>query len=94
MAHSAGLALSAICFGLVTSLSVGAVAAFLVLGDSRRAPIRPLVPAAMLLILLAPGVALQSVGTSWGVFAGWLAGTAAGAYSGVASGIRARTAIW
>ena len=93
MTGAGGLALSAICFGLVTSLFVGAVAAFLVFGDSRRAPIRPLLPAAMLLILLAPGVALQSVDTSWGVFASWLAGMGAGAYSGVASGIRARAAF-
>ena len=92
-ADAGGLALSAICFGLVTSLLVATIAAFLVLGDSRRAPLRPLLPAVMLLVLLAPGVALQSVDTSWGVFASWLAGTGAGAYSGVASGIRARAAL-
>jgi hypothetical protein len=40
----------------------------------------------MLLALLAPGLALQSIGTSWAVFFGWLAGTGAGAYAGVAGG--------
>ena len=86
-----GLALSALCFGLVTTLVFGAVSAFLVLGDRGRPAVMPLLPAAVLLVLLAPGVALQSVDTSFGVFAGWLAGTAAGAYLGVAGGIRART---
>jgi hypothetical protein len=90
LAERGGVALSALCFGLVASLFVAAVAAFLTLGDSRRAPIRPLLPAAMLLLLLGPGVALQSVGTSGGVFAGWLLGTAAGVYAGVEIGMRAR----
>jgi len=81
-----GSALAALCFGLVTTLVFGAVSAFLVLGRVAT----PLLPAAILLLLLAPGVALQSVGTSFGVFAGWLAGTAGGAYLGVAGGLRAR----
>ena len=34
---------------------------------------------------------LQSVGTSWSVFSGWLLGTAVGAYGGVAIGVRMRT---
>jgi hypothetical protein len=33
-----------------------------------ESPVRPLLPAAMLLALLAPGVALQSIDTSWAVF--------------------------
>jgi len=93
LAERGGLALSALCFGLVASLFVAAIAAFITLGDSRRAPIRPLLPAAMLLLLLAPGVALQSVGASWGVFVGWLLGTATGTYAGVASGMRARALL-
>ena len=88
-----GVGLSALCFGLVASLFVAAVAAFFVLGDSRHAPIRPLLPAAMLLLLLAPGVALQSVDTPWGVLATWLLGTAAGSYLGVAFGIRVRGVV-
>jgi hypothetical protein len=90
LVDAGGLALSALCFGLAATLFVAVVAAFFVLGDSRHAPIRPLLPATMLLLLLAPGVALQSVGMSWGVFAGWLLGTAAGAYLGVAFGVRVR----
>jgi len=85
-----GLPLSALCFGLVSSLFLGAVAAFIGLG---RGPMRPPLPAAMLLLLLSPGVALQSVDTSWAVFGSWLLGTAAGAYSGVATGIRMRVLL-
>lgn len=90
LVESGGLAVSALCFGVVSSLFVGASAAFLALGDASRAPIRPFLPAAMLLLLLAPGVALQSVDTSWRVFLFWLLGTAAGCYFGVASGMRLR----
>lgn len=89
LTRAGGLALSAMCFGLVTTLFVGLVSAFLILGDRNR-PVRSLIPAAVLLVLLLPGVALQSVGTSLGVFTGWLAGTAAGAYLGVAGGKRVR----
>jgi hypothetical protein len=91
LAGIGGLALSALCFGLVTSLIIGAVAVLLALGRSRGSPIRPPLPVLMLLLLLSPGVALQSVGTSWMVFAGWLLGTAGGAYAGVASGLRLRS---
>lgn len=84
-----GLALSALCFGLVSTLSFGALAAIVGLGR-RRGPIRPLLPAAMLLLLLSPGVALQSFDTSWAVFWNWLLGTAAGAYGGVATGVGIR----
>jgi hypothetical protein len=90
---SGGLALSALCFGGVTTLFFGAVAAAVALKGRGRPPVRPLLPAAMLLLLLSPGVALQSVDTSWGVFLGWLLGTAGGAYVGVAGGMRLRTAL-
>lgn len=85
-----GVALAALCFGLVTTLFFGVVSALLVLAEHGRTPTRPLLPAAVLLVLLLPGVALQSVDTSFGVFLGWLAGTALGAYLGVAGGIRVR----
>lgn len=84
---------SALCFGLVSALFMGAVAASFALVELRHNPIRPLLPAALLLLLLAPGVVLQSVGTPPGVLAGWLTGTAAGVYAGVACGIRFRAAI-
>jgi len=89
LSAAGGLALSALCFGLASSLFFGAVAAYVGLGRG-RGPIRPLLPAAMLLLLLSPGVALQSFDTSWAVFGSWLLGTAAGAYAGVATGIRVR----
>ena len=90
LADAGGPLLSALCFGLVTSLVFGAGAAFLALGDRRRPPMRPLLPATMLFVLLAPGVALQSIDTSWGVFASWLLGTGTGAYAGVSTGSRLR----
>jgi len=93
LTDAGGLALSAFCFGLVTSLFFGAGAAFLALGDRRRPRIRPSLPAAMLLALLAPGVALQSIDTSWGVFSSWLLGIGGGAYAGVASGVRLRSRL-
>lgn len=93
LAGAGGLALSALCFGLVTSFFLAAAAAFLALGGDRRSPVRPLLPAAMLLLLLAPGIALQSTGTSLGAFASWLLAAAAGSYTGVASGIRLRSLL-
>lgn len=93
LASVGGPALSALCFGGVTSVFLGTVAAFVVLGRRTRPPVRPLIPAAMLLLLLSPGVALQSVDTSWGVFLGWLLGTGGGSYAGVAGGIRLRALL-
>ncbi len=87
---AAGLEVGALCFGLMTALWFGAISAFLVLGDGQHPRAKPLLAAVMLLILLAPGVALESVGTSLGVLAGWLVGTAAGALIGVTAGISAR----
>ncbi len=81
-----GLALSASCFGLLTTLFVGLISSFAVLGGSGRRAVSSLLPAIVLTALLAPGVALQSVGASPGVFSGWLLGTLGGAYAGVASG--------
>lgn len=89
LTETMGLALSAVCFGFVTTLVFGVAAAMVVLGDRARAT-RPPVPAAFLVMLLAPGVLLQSFDTSPGIFVGWLLGTAAGAYAGVAGGILAR----
>lgn len=88
--ETGGRAISTLCFGVVAALFVGASAAFFALGDAHHAPIRPFLPAVMLVLLLAPGVALQSVGTSWSVFLCWLLGTAAGCYLGVVSGMRLR----
>lgn len=88
-----GEALSAFCFGVVTTLVFGGVAAVVVIGTSRRATILPLLPAAVIALLLSPGVALQSVGTSIGVFVGWMVGTGVGAYAGVSLGIRLSAAI-
>jgi hypothetical protein len=91
-----GLALGALCFGAVSALSFAAGAVLIGI-RAKGEPMRPLLPAAMLLALLAPGVALQSVDTSWAVFWSWLFGTGAGAYAGVASGSpspRARLRRW
>jgi hypothetical protein len=93
LAESGGLALSTVCFGLVTSLIIGSVAVLLAVGRSRSVPMRSLLPAFVLLLLLSPGVALQSVGTSWTVFLGWWLSTALGAYLGVAGGLRLRSRL-
>lgn len=92
LSAAGGLALSVLCFGLTSSLFFAVVAAFVGLGRGRGA-IRPLLPAATLVLLLSPGVALQSVDTSWAVLPSWLLGTAVGAYLGVATGIRLRGAL-
>lgn len=86
LTRAGGLALSAACFGLVTALFVAFVSALATFAG--RAPVRPALPATILLVLLAPGVALQSVGASLGVLAAWLAGTAVGSYLGVVAGLR------
>jgi hypothetical protein len=91
LAADYGGPVSVVCFGFVTSLAFGAVAAFAALRDARRGPIKPLLPAVALLILLAPGLALQSFGTSWAVFAGWILGAATGSYTGVVAGVRAHS---
>jgi hypothetical protein len=85
-----GPALSALCFGLVTTAAVATGAAGLVPGDRHPPTLRPLLPALMLLVLLLPGIALQSFDTSWGVFVGWLAGAALGSYAGMVGGLRLR----
>ena len=85
LARAGGLVLSAACFGFVTTLFVGLVSSFLVIGDPRILQGVSL-PALALLVLLLPGVVLQSVGASFGVFAAWLAGAAAGAFLGVLGG--------
>lgn len=89
LTEAGGLALAALCFGVVTTLAFGAGAALLGFGH-RSEPVRPLLPAAMLLALLAPGIALQSIDTSWAVFWSWLLGSGGGAWAGLALGIRLR----
>lgn len=86
-----GLALAALCLGLVSSLFFGLVSAIVGMGSRLR--IEPALPAAMLLLLLSPGIALQSFGTSWSVFASWLLGSAGGVYGGVALAARARASL-
>lgn len=85
-----GFALAAFCFGVVTTLFFGAVAAVLVLAERGGATTGPLLPAVAVFLLLLPGVVLQSVDSSFGAFIGWILGSAIGAYVGVAAGIRAR----
>lgn len=88
LTQAGGLALSALCFGLCTTLFVGLISALLLLGDRAHAHVPPSLAAATLFVLLIPGVALQSFGTSFAVFGAWLLGTGIGAYFGVAGGAR------
>jgi hypothetical protein len=81
-----GLPASALCFGLMTTVAVAAASAWLVLPGSARSWRDVGLPAAMLFILLEPGVALQSVDTSLGVFGAWTLGTALACPLGVRAG--------
>lgn len=93
VSESLGLWLSASCFGVVTAFAFAIVATPLALLGSRGEVLRPELPVAFLSLLLAPGVALQSVGTSWAVFAGWMIATVIGCYAGVTGGIRLRRSL-
>lgn len=93
LTRAGGPVLSALCFGLCTTVAVGLVSSFLLLVPTVARAAGPIVPAAMLFVLLLPGVALQSFGSDLPVFGGWLAGTAAGAYVGVLGGSRLRTGL-
>jgi hypothetical protein len=93
LTDSAGPALSVLCFGIATSAFVALGAASLAPADRQQPTLSPLLPAGMVLVMLAPGIALQSFGTSWGVFLGWLLGAAVGSYAGVAGGIRLRSVL-
>jgi hypothetical protein len=86
-----GLELSSLCFGVTTTAVVAAVSALVVFVGRERRPTSPHLPASMLVALLVPGVALQSVGNSWGVFSSWLIGTVVGAWVGVSAGLRIRS---
>jgi hypothetical protein len=88
-----GLALCALCFGLVATSFVGIVSGLVVPVPRARPFVRVLLPAAMLTLLLMPGVALQSVDTSGRVLVGWLLGTAIGACVGVAGGVGLRSLV-
>ena len=88
LAGDLGPALSASCFGLVVTVFLGAVSALVLAASRRGRPIRPILPAAALFLLLVPGIVLQSHDESWRVFGAWLIGTGVGAYLGVFLGIR------
>jgi hypothetical protein len=89
----AGFRASTLCFGLLTSFFFGVVSALVVFPKDRSRQPKPLLPATMIVVLLAPGLILQSMGTSPGVFLTWTAGTAIGAYLGVASGLFTRSLL-
>ena len=92
LSAAGGLVLSSLCFGLASTFFIGVISACVGLGLG-RGRIRPMLPAAMLLLLLLPGVALQSFDSSWAVFVAWVLGTAAGAYAGIATGIHLRAMV-
>ena len=87
LSGAGGIGLAALCFGGVTTLFIGFLAALMTLTREQK----PLLPAFVVFVMLVPGVVLQSVGASAGSLMSWLAGTAAGAFVGVAAGVRARS---
>lgn len=93
LTQASGPALSALCFGFMTTLIFGGIAAFALLNGRGPQAVRAILPATVLAVLFIPGVALQSVDTSASISAGWLAGTFAGAFLGVAGGLRARALL-
>jgi hypothetical protein len=90
---TAGFSASTVCFGLMTGLFFGAASALMVFPKDRARQPKPLLPAAMILLLLAPGLIMQSLGSSFGVFLAWMAGTGIGAYLGVTAGLFARSLL-
>lgn len=92
-ARAGGLAASAFCLGLLSTAGFATVAAFVVLGPAGWGRSTRFLSAAFLALLLLPGVALQSVGTSWLTFAAWALGAGAGAIVGVGFGHRARVRL-
>jgi hypothetical protein len=85
--------LSALCFGLGTTFGFASIGAALLLSRSpSHVSIRALA-ASMILLLLLPGLILESVGLGASVFAGWIAGTAIGGYAGVVAGIALRRGL-
>ena len=92
-ARAGGLAPSAFCLGLLSTAGFATVAAFVVLGPAGWDRSTRLLSAAFLVLLLLPGVALQSVETSWLTFAAWAFGTGAGSIVGVGLGHHARARL-
>lgn len=81
-----GLAASALCFGLVTTAVCALSGSLLALRVAQPSPAGAFLPAALLVALLAPGIALQSVDAPAAAPAGWLLGAALGGYGGVLAG--------
>ncbi len=88
-----GLPVSAACFGLVAAFAFAALSTLVVARPARTERQRSVLPAAMITLLLLPGIALQAVGTSPGVFVFWFSGVALGAYLGVAGVLAGRDAL-
>jgi hypothetical protein len=84
---TAGSYASTFCFGLLSALFFGAASALLVFPRERPSLLKPLLPAAMIFLLLVPALIMQSVGSSLGVFLSWTTGTGIGAYLGVTGGL-------
>jgi hypothetical protein len=93
LAETGGTTASILCFGFVTTLAVSLVSTALVFRRRPAGPRPSLLPAAMVLVLLMPGVALQSVSHSLVSFGAWLAGTALGALLGVRGALAARNRL-
>jgi len=81
-----GSGISVACFGLSTTFFVATISALMIPGGGTKNSGGASLPASALVLLLLPGVALQSFGASLGAFVAWLSGTAVGAWAGVAVG--------
>ncbi|RIL07209.1 MAG: hypothetical protein DCC71_03680 [Proteobacteria bacterium] len=93
LATTAGLHGSALCLGVVATFLFAAMAAVLASGTEGTTAFASILPAVMLLLLLSPAIALQSVGLPLRVGVFWLVGTAVGSLFGVTAGMHVRKAI-
>ena len=85
------LALSALCFGSVWAAMFAVLAALPTLSRQPEIARSVLITAALVALLQAPGIALQSTDAPPGVFAGWMSGSAVGSIAGVSVAALLRT---
>jgi len=88
-----GSAAGVVCFGVITTLVIGSIAAFLP-PPPRTDDRSPWIAAtSTLVVLLLPAIVLQWFGQSAAILVGWIAGTIVGTGIGVAVGIKGRCAL-
>ncbi len=80
-------------FGLVTAFAFTVVSSALLLSHAEPNRSTRILGASVLLVLVLPGLILESVGLGAMVFVGWTIGTGIGAYAGIAAGMALRGGV-